>query len=130
MSAMASAAPFCEHRRVALDLAEALDHALDAAAAGEGSVVLVSGEAGIGKSSVLRSFLRGTGGRARSLVGACDDLLTPRAFGPLRDIGRQTGGALAAALAGDDREAVFAAVLDLLAQAPTVCAVEVSACPP
>jgi DNA-binding CsgD family transcriptional regulator/tetratricopeptide (TPR) repeat protein len=127
---MASAAPFCEHRQVAVDLAEratelrALDHALDAAVAGEGSVVLVSGEAGIGKSSVLRSFLRAAGGRARSFVGACDDLLTPRAFGPLRDIGRQTGGALATALAGDDRESVFAAVLDVLAQAPTVCAVE------
>ena len=86
---------------MAVDLAEratelrALDHALDAAVAGEGSVVLVSGEAGIGKSSVLRSFLRAAGGRARSFVGACDDLLTPRAFGPLRDIGRQTGGALA-----------------------------------
>lgn len=52
---MASAAPFCEHRRVVMDLAErgaelrVLDTALDGAAAGRGSVVLVSGEAGIGK---------------------------------------------------------------------------------
>ena len=57
-------------------------------------------------------------------MGACDDLLSPRAFGPLRDISRRTGGALAAALAGDDREAVFTAVLDVLSGAPTVCAVE------
>ena len=77
---------------MAVDLAEratelrALDHALDAAVAGEGSVVLVSGEAGIGKSSVLRSFLRAAGGRARSFVGACDDLLTPRPFRPVHDM--------------------------------------------
>jgi predicted ATPase len=52
--------------------------------AGRGSVVLLTGEAGIGKTSVVRAFLAAAG-RTRVLVGACDDLLTQRAFGPLRD---------------------------------------------
>ncbi|MDT7574763.1 MAG: hypothetical protein QOH17_1096 [Pseudonocardiales bacterium] len=100
-----------------------LDEALGEALAGRGSTVLVSGEAGIGKTSVVRAFLRDAGGRARLLVGACDDLLSPRTLGPLRDAARQAGGALAAALTADDREAVYGAVLDALAR-PSVLVVE------
>ena len=37
--------------------------------AGAGSVVLLSGEAGIGKTSVVRAFLRAASGRARVLGG-------------------------------------------------------------
>ncbi|MBN9107444.1 MAG: AAA family ATPase [Pseudonocardia sp.] len=62
-----------------------LEAALTDAGSGEGSVVLVHGEAGIGKTSLLRAFRRGTAGRVRLLAGACDDLVTPRTFGPLRD---------------------------------------------
>jgi DNA-binding CsgD family transcriptional regulator len=101
----------------------ALDEALTGAVAGRGAVVLVAGEAGIGKTSLVRAFLRAAGGRARLLVGACDDLLSPRALGPLRDAARQDAGPLAAALAGDDREAVLGAVLDTLTT-PTVLVVE------
>jgi predicted ATPase len=103
---------------------QVLADALSEARSGRGSVVLVSGEAGIGKSSVLRAFLRAANGQARLLVGACDDLLAPHAFGPLRDIGRSNADALAQALVADDREGVFAAVLDVLSGAPTVLAVE------
>ena len=70
------------------------------AAAGRGSVVLVLGEAGIGKTSLLRAFLDGVGGSAAVLSGSCDDLLTPRALGPLRDAARGRRGPLADALAG------------------------------
>jgi hypothetical protein len=41
----------------------------------------VSGEAAIGKTSVVRAFLRDAGGRAGLLVGACDDLLSPGVVG-------------------------------------------------
>ncbi|MDT0350207.1 ATP-binding protein [Pseudonocardia charpentierae] len=102
-----------------------LDAALDGAAGGAGSVVLVSGEAGIGKTSLVRAFTRSL--RAgRVLAGACDDLLTPRALGPLRDAARHVRGPLAAALAADDPGGVFPAVLEELADphGPTVLVVE------
>lgn len=60
-----------------------LDAATDAAA-GRGCVVLVSGEAGIGKSTLVEAFLGQVSG-ARVLRGACDDLLMPPSFGPLRE---------------------------------------------
>src|SRR5512133_1829826 len=90
-----------------------------AAAATGGRVVLVAGEAGIGKSALVRRFTERRSADARFLLGACDPLLTPRALGPLHDIARQTGGRLAELLAsGGPREAVFAAFLDQLAQPP------------
>ena len=90
-----------------------------AAAAVGGRVVLVEGEAGIGKSALVRGFADRHAADARFLVGGCDPLLTPRALGPLHDIARQTGGRLAELLAsGGPREAVFAAFLDELVQPP------------
>jgi DNA-binding CsgD family transcriptional regulator len=90
-----------------------LDSAL-AASAVAGQIALVAGEAGIGKSALVRQFAR-RHPAARFLVGLCDPLLTPRALGPLHDIARQTGGALDQQLvAAASREAVFAAFLDEL----------------
>jgi tetratricopeptide (TPR) repeat protein len=84
-----------------------------------GRVVLVAGEAGIGKSTLVRRFTEGQSAEVRFLLGACDPLLTPRALGPLHDIARQTGGRLAELLAsGSPREAIFAALLDQLAEPP------------
>lgn len=51
--------------------------ALDGAEAGQGSVALIFGEPGIGKTSLVRTFVRQASGRARVLQGACDDLSTP-----------------------------------------------------
>ena len=78
---------------------------------GTGSVVLISGEAGIGKTSLVRAFVVDRTDRVRVLLGACDDLVTPRTLGPLRDAVRGTGGPLATALAGGDRDAVLSALL-------------------
>ena len=97
-------------------LLEELSGVLAATAAG-GRVVLLAGEAGIGKSAVVKRFTERQPADTRSLLGACDPLLTPRALGPLHDIARQTGGRLAELLdSGGPREAVFAAFLDQLAQ--------------
>jgi tetratricopeptide (TPR) repeat protein len=98
-------------------LLDELSGLLAGVAGAGGRVVLVSGEAGIGKSALVRRFAELHSAHARFLLGTCDPLLTPRALGPLHDIARQTSGALAERLAaGDPREAVFAAFLDELEQ--------------
>jgi DNA-binding CsgD family transcriptional regulator/tetratricopeptide (TPR) repeat protein/energy-coupling factor transporter ATP-binding protein EcfA2 len=77
---------------------------------GDGSIVLILGEAGIGKSSLvdaLRSVLPAEG---RLLVGYCDDLATPRVLGPLRDLVGSVGTALTAALESGDRGRVIEAL--------------------
>src|SRR5690606_22097453 len=62
-----------------------LAEARAAAAAGHGSVVLVTGEPGIGKTALVTEFAsRLTGDRV--LMGACDDLSVPRPLGPFHDL--------------------------------------------
>jgi DNA-binding CsgD family transcriptional regulator len=56
------------------------------AAAGSGRLVFVGGEAGVGKTALLRRFADGAGGRV--LWGACVALDTPRPFAPLVEIVR------------------------------------------
>ncbi|MFC6082657.1 AAA family ATPase [Sphaerisporangium aureirubrum] len=80
-----------------------------------GRVVVVAGEAGMGKSVLVSEFARRCGAGARVLWGGCDRLITPRALGPLHDIGHQTGGVLAERLkAGAAQEQIFTAFLDEL----------------
>jgi tetratricopeptide (TPR) repeat protein len=96
------------------------------AAAGHGSTVLVTGDAGIGKTTLVRAFADRVDDRARLMLTASDDLTTPRTLGPLRDAAAGTQGPLATALA-DDRTAdgVFPALMEELAQRrPTVLVVE------
>jgi DNA-binding CsgD family transcriptional regulator/tetratricopeptide (TPR) repeat protein len=96
------------------------------AAAGHGSTVLVTGDAGIGKTTLVRAFADRVDDRARLMLAASDDLTTPRTLGPLRDAAAGTQGPLATALA-DDRTAdgVFPALMEELAQRrPTVLVVE------
>jgi DNA-binding CsgD family transcriptional regulator len=102
-----------------------LDAALHAAAERAGSAVLVSGEAGIGKTSLVRAFVRSVAGHGRTLVGSCDDLFTPRPLGPLRDAAADSA-TISRALALDDPDSVLQAVVDELAGpgGPTVLVVE------
>jgi DNA-binding CsgD family transcriptional regulator len=84
------------------------DHLQAATAAGH--VVLLAGEAGVGKTSLLRAIA------AESPAvwwGECDALQTPQALSPLLDIARQNATRFAGALAGP-RAALFEAVLDEL----------------
>ncbi len=75
-----------------------------------GRLVLVGGEAGVGKTTLLRRFCvlhRDT----RALWGVCDPLFTPRPLGPLHDIAEQSEGGLAEALAQEAKPHEVVAVL-------------------
>lgn len=105
-----------------------LESARAGAAAGTGCAVLVCGEAGIGKTTLVERFTRELaerGGRVRVLWGACDALFTPRPLGPLLDIASQSDGPLRSAVEeGADREALFSALLaELSRPAPQTLAV-------
>ncbi len=85
---------------------------------GDGRLVLVSGEAGIGKSSLLDAFVD-TLEDARVAWSASDGMFTPSALGPLRDVADQWGGAVRAAYDQDlGREARFSALLGMLRDPP------------
>jgi DNA-binding CsgD family transcriptional regulator len=89
------------------------------AAADNGRLVLVSGEAGVGKTALIEEFRRRHLTTARVLVGRCDDLFAARPLGPLADIARvEPTGRLANALATGEAAAVHEAFLGDLALPP------------
>jgi len=88
---------------------EVLDSTLaDVLAGGRGRLVLLGGEAGVGKTSLLREFCSG---RARVLWGGCDPLFTPRPLGPLFEVADSAGGELAELVASEARPHEVAAAL-------------------
>jgi DNA-binding CsgD family transcriptional regulator len=105
---------------------QALAAAAEEARAGDGSVALIAGEAGIGKSSLVDALGSVLPPETRLLVGYCDDLATPRVLGPLRDLMGSVAGALARALESGDRSRVSDALRAELdrPEHPTVLVVE------
>jgi DNA-binding CsgD family transcriptional regulator/tetratricopeptide (TPR) repeat protein len=92
---------------------------------GTGRLVLIAGEAGVGKTALIRRFWTDAAGGRRVLEGACDALFTPRPFAPLADVGAETGGALAELIARDARpHEVLGALLEELRREPTVLVLE------
>jgi DNA-binding CsgD family transcriptional regulator len=73
----------------------AVDHHLNAVRRTlRGRAVLVSGEAGVGKTALLRHVCEGHSASTPFLWGVCDALFTPRPLGPFLDIGDVAGGLL------------------------------------
>ena len=101
-----------------------LDDLLGQASGGRGRLVLVRGEAGIGKTALVESFVSGHGGRV--WWGACDPVTPPRPLAPITDIAARAGGELAEALANPGRHRIIAAFLGLLRRdgGPWVAVVE------
>ena len=113
-----------------LERAEALAtlaEARDAAALGTGRVVFVTGEPGIGKTSLVTQFLEDLDADARVLLGTCDDLSIPRPLGPIRDLVGNVSPALEQALsagaAPHDIQTLLIAELELPPR-PTVLVLE------
>lgn len=77
---------------------ETLQRLASRADSGVGGMALVLGEAGIGKSSLLQAFAAPLRDRFLLLQGACEDLSTPRALGPLRDFAHQLGSDVVCAI--------------------------------
>src|SRR6185503_16870858 len=90
-----------------------LEIVLKAVDAGSGRVVLISGEAGVGKTSLVERFAARHDTDARILWGGCDALFTPRPLGPLYDIALQIRGNLLTLLEEEaSRATIFSAVYE------------------
>src|SRR5262245_53704868 len=88
--------------------------------AGSGRVVLISGEAGVGKTALVERFATRHNKEARILWGGCDALFTPRPLGPLYDIAPHTQGQLLTLFEQQaPRASIFSAVVDEIQKTKT-----------
>ncbi len=105
-----------------------LSAALDGLIAdGIGTCALVVGEAGVGKTSLVRRFLEVRRGQADVFWGACEALFTPRPLGPIGDIASLLPPGLAAQVhAGNTYSGLFPAFLAFLRERsrPAVLVIE------
>jgi DNA-binding CsgD family transcriptional regulator len=85
---------------------------------GPGEVVLLRGEAGVGKTTLLARFADQLNPRPRVLLGWCDPLGAPRPLGPLTDalagLDAAAGAGLAAAVDSGDTARIYRQLLAAL----------------
>ncbi len=103
---------------------ETLNRCFQEARASCGKLVLVAGEAGLGKSCLVERFASEHRRDARTLWGACDGLSTPRPLAPVHEIAAQTSG-LGGRVTDDDesRDWLFRVLLEELARPERACLV-------
>jgi DNA-binding CsgD family transcriptional regulator/tetratricopeptide (TPR) repeat protein len=91
-----------------------------------GQVLLVRGEAGVGKTTLVRRFCQEHAKSARVLWGACDPLFTPSPLGPLRAVAEGAGDELEAVVERGalPYEVVAALARELQRRNPTVFVLE------
>jgi DNA-binding CsgD family transcriptional regulator len=97
-----------------------------AGSASRGGLVIVSGEAGVGKTALIRRHCEERRPVARILWGACEPLFAPRPLAPLAEIARSCGGELEQALERDATpyEVVRALEHELRNGAPSIVVLE------
>jgi DNA-binding CsgD family transcriptional regulator/tetratricopeptide (TPR) repeat protein len=93
-----------------------LRDALEESRQGRARLVLISGEAGIGKTALVEAFCAEVADDVDVFWGSCDAVVPARPFAPLVDIADKVDGALREALDSVDRNRVFDAFLTLLRQ--------------
>lgn len=82
---------------------------------GRGRLLLVAGEAGVGKTSLVREFLSRQQPGVAMLAGACDAMAAPRPLGPVLDFAQQIGDEFARlAETGEQRNRLFSLLLEKL----------------
>ncbi|HTP19519.1 MAG TPA: AAA family ATPase [Solirubrobacteraceae bacterium] len=91
-----------------------------------GRLVVLAGEAGAGKTALLRRFCRDIAGSSHVMWGACAPLRTPRPLGPLVDVAEATGGELEELVTAAERPYEIASALlrELRRRALTVLVLE------
>src|SRR5436190_6379802 len=68
-----------------------LEDGFKRAVSGESHCFFIIGEAGIGKTSLVKTFLKKIEDESIEYIGACDSLFTPRPLAPLYDLALQIG---------------------------------------
>jgi DNA-binding CsgD family transcriptional regulator len=87
-----------------------------------GRVVAIAGEAGVGKTTLVREFCRRADGAPRVLTGACEPLHTARPLGPFVELGEAAGLTLMSGLRPDE---LLAALLgEIGMKSPTIVVLE------
>ena len=90
---------------------------------GRGRMVLVAGEAGAGKTALMRALYE-RHPRIRVLEGACEALFTPRPLGPFLDIAADVGGELTAVADSGPSAAEWLAAFSRQLRSPTLVVLE------
>ena len=107
------------------DALGALHGAYSEVKAGAGRLVLVAGEAGIGKTTLVQSFCDSVRPSGLVLRGACDPLFAPRPLGPFADLAPEAGDAFNDVVTrGVSPSDVFAALRDELSSGSTILVLE------
>jgi DNA-binding CsgD family transcriptional regulator/type II secretory pathway predicted ATPase ExeA/tetratricopeptide (TPR) repeat protein len=108
------------------DELEALAGALRDAEAGRGRLVLLHGQAGVGKTALVRRFCEQHTSTKRVLVGMCDPLFTPRPLGPFLDVAAEVDGELESTVraAAETHDVTAALLRELRSGAPTILVIE------